>query len=198
MRAARRPIRDQHRTAWWTATQPRQIRVHAKKPSHHDQDKIKAARSTQLQATDVLAKLLGARDPDAVRAVAQEYIEHLSEQFFMISSTYLEMAKKEGNAEMFGQMQNVLKIAMEEKQKTLRPEIQLLNRLIAEDSSSARKQILNTQEAGRTLVMNNRYFFGLLDKFTRDVNGQPDNARKMKLSMQLREIKKEATARIPA
>ena len=37
-------------------------------------------------------------------------------------------------------LQSVLKVAMEEKQKTLRPEIQLLNRLLAVETSAERKQ----------------------------------------------------------
>ena len=37
-------------------------------------------------------------------------------------------------------LQGVLKVAMEEKQKTLRPEIQLLNRLLAVETSAERRQ----------------------------------------------------------
>ena len=50
-------------------------------------------------------------------------------------------ARKEGNAEVVGRLESVLKIAMEEKQKTLRPEIQLLNSLIAAKSSLQRQEV---------------------------------------------------------
>ena len=41
---------------------------------------------------------------------------------------------------MKARLRSVLKVAMEEKQKTLRPEIQLLNRLLAVETSAERKQ----------------------------------------------------------
>ena len=37
-------------------------------------------------------------------------------------------------------LEEVLKVAMAEKQKTLRPEIQLLNRLLAAEGSTERRQ----------------------------------------------------------
>ena len=44
----------------------------------------------QLEATDVLAKLLSASD---AHAVAREFVDSLSEQFFTISSTYMELVR---------------------------------------------------------------------------------------------------------
>jgi hypothetical protein len=38
-------------------------------------------------------------------------------------------------------LEEVLKVAMAEKQKTLRPEIQLLNRLLAAEGSTERRQV---------------------------------------------------------
>lgn len=49
-------------------------------------------------------------------------------------------AEKEGDAAVKARLQTVLKVAMEEKQKTLRPEIQLLNRLLAVKTSAERRQ----------------------------------------------------------
>ena len=49
-------------------------------------------------------------------------------------------AKKEKNSAVAKQLEGALKAAMEEKQKTLRPEIQLLNNLLAVNSRTARKQ----------------------------------------------------------
>ncbi len=50
-------------------------------------------------------------------------------------------AKKEGDAEVVRRLEEVLKVAMAEKQKTLRPEIQLLNRLLAAEGSTERRQV---------------------------------------------------------
>lgn len=50
-------------------------------------------------------------------------------------------ARKEGNAQVFGKLESTLKVAMEEKNKTLRPEIQLLNKLLGISVSKQRKQV---------------------------------------------------------
>lgn len=53
----------------------------------------------------------------------------------------LHQAKKEGNKEVCSKLEHVLKIAMEEKQKTLRPEIQLLNNLMAATTVPERERV---------------------------------------------------------
>ena len=124
------------------------------------------SRAPQIKATELLSQLLQSEDP---RAAARQNVDSLTEEFFMVSSTYLEMvrtaaaaaaigghdtcsfalntafvacsqAKKEQNSEVAKQLESALKAAMEEKQKTLRPEIQLLNNLLAVNSRPARKQ----------------------------------------------------------
>ena len=55
-------------------------------------------------------------------------------------------AKKEGDAAVASQVESVLKVAMAEKQKTLRQEIQLLNRLLAVETSAERKQVCHLLE----------------------------------------------------
>ena len=50
-------------------------------------------------------------------------------------------AQKEGNKEVINQLEIVMKICMEEKQRTLRPEIQLLNTLLAMPSADARNKV---------------------------------------------------------
>lgn len=54
------------------------------------QDAITKSRTEQLAATDLLARLLQAPQADAVAA---EHIDSLTEEFFMMSSTYLEMVR---------------------------------------------------------------------------------------------------------
>ena len=53
----------------------------------------------------------------------------------------LSQAKKEGNKDVCAKLEQVLKVAMEEKQKTLRPEIQLLNNLMAATTVPERERV---------------------------------------------------------
>ncbi|GAB4817892.1 hypothetical protein N2152v2_004938 [Parachlorella kessleri] len=155
--------------------------------------KVQKSRDTQVQATELLAKLLEASDP---KTVAQQHISSLDEQFFHIGSAYMQMAEKEGNTEVYNQLKSAMTAAMEVKQSTLRPEIQLLNKLLAAEGSLAWRQILNTRQAGEQLVMNDRYFFGLLDQMAQDVSKQPDHPKKADLQSKLASIKEEALARL--
>lgn len=58
-----------------------------------------------------------------------------------LPAPHLPQARKEGNADVTAKLEQVLKIAMDEKQKTLRPEIQLLNQLLACDSPADRQKV---------------------------------------------------------
>lgn len=49
---------------------------------------MKKARSQQIAATDLLATLLQAPD---IRSTVQEHMSSITEEFFTISGTYLEM-----------------------------------------------------------------------------------------------------------
>lgn len=51
-------------------------------------DQIAQAKKFQLQATEVLAELLKSSN---VQATASKYLDSLTEEFFMVASTYLEM-----------------------------------------------------------------------------------------------------------
>ncbi|DBA92775.1 TPA: hypothetical protein ACH3X1_002967 [Trebouxia sp. C0004] len=102
------------------------------------QDHVKQARTTQVKTTEVLADLLQAPN---IAATARNNIDSINEEFFMVSSTYLDMAKKEGNTEVCRKLEEVLRVAMEEKQKTLRPEIQLLNNLMAATTVPERERV---------------------------------------------------------
>lgn len=155
------------------------------------QDHVKQARTTQVKTTEVLAELLQAPD---IAATARDNVDSINEEFFMVSSTYLDMAKKEGNTEVCRKLEEVLRVAMEEKQKTLRPEIQLLNNLMAATTVPERERVLSQDTAQQAQTMNNGYFFGLLDRMISDVNRQPDNRRKKDLMDQLQEINKRTNA----
>lgn len=52
--------------------------------------KLAEAKRHQLEATEVLAELLKS---DNVQFTAQKYLDSLTEEFFMIASTYLEMVQ---------------------------------------------------------------------------------------------------------
>ena len=81
-----------------------------------------ASRGMQIEASRYLAQLLDAPDPEKK---AEELADKLTENFFMIGSTYLEMAKRESQPAVVEKLKSVLKIAMKARNKTLRPEIQV-------------------------------------------------------------------------
>ena len=56
-------------------------------------------------------------------------------------SSESEQARKEGEEDVVGKLEKVLSVAMEEKQKTLRPEIQLFNKLLAAKSGAERTAV---------------------------------------------------------
>lgn len=164
-----------------------------------DQEQIKKARGKQISSTDLLANLLQAPN---LEASAAESVDSMTEDFFMMASTYLDMAKKEGNKDVASKLEIVLQAAMSAKQSTLRPEIQLLNTLLSCKSAEERGQVFRQPETAKRLVMNDRYFFTkLLDRMITDIQGADSqsgthlasNKQKL-LSHQLSLIKEEATA----
>ncbi|GMH32293.1 hypothetical protein BSKO_00127 [Bryopsis sp. KO-2023] len=159
-----------------------------------DDQVLEGNRAVQIGGSKLLMKLL---DADDTRAAAKEIAPEMDEGFFSVGATYLDMAKKEKQLEVAAKIESALKIAMEEKNKTLRPEIMMFNQLIGEPKSFKRKQILNTTESGEILQMNDGYFFTLLARISMDVENQPDNPQKKPLLAQLRDIKQEALARLP-
>ena len=77
-------------------------------------------RQLQEEATATLSALMRATD------LPQEVVERreeLSEGFFLVASTYLQMAQQEKNQEVADLLSNILEAAFQEKQKMLRPEI---------------------------------------------------------------------------
>ena len=52
---------------------------------------------------------------------------------------------------MVGKLETVLSVAMEEKQKTLRPEIQLLNRLLGAKTGADRTAVRNLGDRAKAL-----------------------------------------------
>ena len=174
-------------------------------------------------------------------------------------------AKKEGNAEVVAQLEAALRAAFEVKQATLRPEIQLLNRLLAAEGEEQRRQVRcgASRRAGQNicrqgvgwlvpetlhvalsgslrtalevildgscaapgwqpvlvaslscrtapsqvlaapgavdqLVMNDRYFFGLLERMLADVQRQPEGQQRTELLQKLQAIQADAEQRAAA
>jgi len=145
-------------------------------------------RRKQRQATEVLAELLKAKDKEATAAAM---VEDLSEEFFMMTSAYLEIAKKEKNTDVVAQMETALQAALKMKEKTLRPEIQLLNQLLRAKTKAERQSVLAQDPP--TLVLNDGYFFKLLERMAKDVGRQPENPKQQELVAQLQAIKFDAT-----
>jgi len=151
-----------------------------------DKDQIAKAKKFQLQATEVLAELLKSSN---IQATASKYLDSLTEEFFMVASTYLEMAKKEGNVEVMKKIENVLEIAMEEKGKTLRLEIQLMNKLLNETDQYERSKTIRSNSL--YIADSDGYFYELLNRMTTDVENLKDSPKKQKLLTQIRAVTRE-------
>lgn len=139
----------------------------------------------------MLARLLEAADP---AAVAAEHVASLNEEFFWTADTYIKMAKKEGEAEVVARLEAAMRAAFEAKQATLRPEIRLLNRLLGAEGPEQRAEILAGAEAGQQLLMNDRYFFSLLERMLGDVSRQPEGEQRAQLLAKLQAVQVDAAA----
>jgi hypothetical protein len=148
-------------------------------------EKVTEARKYQLQATELLAELIKSDNP---QTTAQTHVDSLTEDFFLVASTYLEMAKKEGNAEVVNKIETTLKVAMAEKNKTLRPEIRLLNQLLTDNGVQERAK---TIQSNLDYLRTDSYFFQLLSRMLADVEKQRNNPKRLLLLAQLRTISKE-------
>jgi hypothetical protein len=97
-------------------------------------------------------------------------------------------AKKEGNAEVVNKIETTLKVAMAEKNKTLRPEIRLLNQLLIDNGVQERAK---TIQSNLDYLRTDSYFFQLLSRMLADVEKQRNNPKRLLLLAQLRTISKE-------
>eukprot|EP00899_Mesostigma_viride_P023032 jgi/Mesvir1/3913/Mv19856-RA.1 len=151
--------------------------------------KLENSRAMQIEGSELLAKLMEAKD---VRAAARENVDKLNENFFIVTSTYLEMARKEGNQDVVSRIEPILRITMQEKEKTLRPEIQLLNALLRAPSEQERQKIY-VEDKNRQWFVNPKdsYFFKLVDMMMKDVEQSKGNPKRMFILKQLQEIQKE-------
>ncbi|KAL2641943.1 hypothetical protein R1flu_009530 [Riccia fluitans] len=150
-----------------------------------EKDTVAKARKFQLEATELLAELLKADD---VKSTAEEHVDSLSEDFFIIASTYLDLAKKEGNLEVVTKLETTLRTALQVKETTLRPEIRLLNQLLRD---TAEKDRASTIQANVQYLSSDSYFFQLLTRMINDVESQKTNPNRLRLLTQLRMINKE-------
>lgn len=161
------------------------------------QDEVRLQRQVTLAATDVLARLLQAQAQGGAAAVAEEYVDSLNEEFFQIGGVYLEMAKKEGDAAVTGQLESALRAAMDAKNATLRPEIQLVNKLLAAETDTQRAQALNPAAVGDLLAADNFYVFTLLDRMAGDVAGQPQSKPRDDTLAKIKAARAAAVERLP-
>lgn len=151
-----------------------------------NKDQLDKAKKFQLQATEVLAELLKSSN---VQSTAAKLVDSLTEEFFMVASTYFEMAKKEGNAEVMKRIEGVLEVAMAEKGKTLRPEIQLMNKLLNEKDQGKRAETMRSYS--QYITDSDGYFYELLQRMNNDVEGLKDSPKKQELLGKIRTVTKE-------
>jgi hypothetical protein len=190
-----RPIHLQRRTSSKTNTHITSAKGFGDEPQHRLQDTIREQRTKQIAATDLLAKLVSAET--SAKAVAQQHIDSLSEEFFHVAAAFVQLSEREGDKETTKRLRAAVQAAMEVKQSTLRPEIQLLNRLLAVETDVQRKQILNPAAIADVLVSDNRYFFSLLKRMQNDVERQHPGEAREQLLVKLNGIERDALARLP-
>lgn len=114
------------------------------------------------------------RAPDLRAAVASR-VEELDEAWFTVAAAYVSMARKDGNAEVVGKLEEVYSAAVSAKEATLRAEIRLLNALLRAGGAQERAALL-AQHAGALDLSEEGYFFTLLARMTSDVEKQPESA----------------------
>ena len=172
----------------------------------------KESRRVHTSGTDLIAALLEAEagaargkgaPPDdgpagagagGARGLAVSRVDELTPEFFSVADAYMALARREGNADVIAQLENILKIAWEVKNDTLRGELKLLNQLINAKRSSERAALLKKNAA--LLHSDDGFFFRTLEQFAVDVEKKPEmrpgSGDKMKMMVKLRTIKREA------
>eukprot|EP00793_Prasinoderma_coloniale_P005400 PRCOL_00004808-RA len=153
-----------------------------------------AAREGQEASTRLIARMLEA-GPNAA-AVVREHIDEVDERFLTMLDMYTKMAEKDGEPEVVGRLRQLLQVIFEEKQKTLRPEIRLLNELLQAKDTNERELALGA--APDALTSDDGYFFGLVDRMRGDVSAQrtnPQRERTVKLLDEIRSMAKRALKR---
>eukprot|EP00271_Cylindrocystis_brebissonii_P018379 TRINITY_DN5165_c0_g1_i1.p1 TRINITY_DN5165_c0_g1~~TRINITY_DN5165_c0_g1_i1.p1 ORF type:complete len:276 (-),score=54.36 TRINITY_DN5165_c0_g1_i1:320-1147(-) len=150
-----------------------------------DKDLVEKAREAQFNTGTLLAEFLQAENLEAKVAERKEY---LKEDFFTMGSMYLEMARKEGNLEVFAQLQNILEVALAERHKMLRPEIGLLNKLLRQRTSGER---LPTIQANLQYFVEGGYFFQILNQMTLDYDRQPANDQRDDMLVRCKSVGRE-------
>ena len=141
-------------------------------------------RASQEAATRLLAELLSA--PDLGEAVAKNAAS-LTEEFFMVASTYMNMAQGEGNDEVVETLSTVLEAAFQERMKTLPPEIRLLNVLMRAEDAEAREAAMAADPGAIGPP-----FFNLTEQMLKDVSGQPAGQERDAVLAQLEGVLVEA------
>lgn len=144
-------------------------------------DEAEAQRAQQAAATRLIASFLEAED-DQSRRLAVEGAAHagrLDEGLMRMLDMYCRMAEKDGEPEIVAKLRALMEVVFEETQKTLRPEIALLNTLMRKSSdAAARGEALAQAAAAGTLDRDGGYFFSLLERVRRDVGAQRGNPQR--------------------
>jgi len=103
-----------------------------------------ASKQVINQATSLLSGALQAEDPEAY---LREHLNEMSEAFFVVLSTNLNAAERDGHPEWVAKMEQIGDIAIRLIQEAAPPEVQLLNRLLAAPYPDGTLQILRENAA---------------------------------------------------
>jgi hypothetical protein len=131
-----------------------------------------------------------------VRSAVRARVGELNEAWFAVVSTYVSLAQSDGEPTVVAKLNEVYAAAVEEKEKTLKPEIRLLNQLLRTKERPARALLLAAHTA--ELVSDGGLFFTMLVRLTRDIEAQPASSAQREATLtQLRCIAKEAREHRP-
>ncbi|KAL6781176.1 hypothetical protein ACKKBG_A10115 [Auxenochlorella protothecoides x Auxenochlorella symbiontica] len=143
----------------------------------------------------LLLQLLQAKDP---AAYARANVDLYQEEFFQSSWAFIAMAEREGSKEVVQELHKAMRIAMDAKQASLRPELQLMNLLMAAPDGPARAKIWAQFTEGDKAPLDGAFFTRVLARFSKDVASGASGTQKDKnLQDRLRRILSESSIYFP-
>lgn len=135
----------------------------------------------QRAATLLLTALVAETDPQKRAQIARDNVETIDGVFFAVADAYAQMARSDNAGERGGEdvaaaLEQAVKVALDAKQATLRPEIRLLNHMLDAPSLEARRAVLEADGGEGARLLRERgareYLLQLLSTLESDVKAQ--------------------------
>jgi hypothetical protein len=137
----------------------------------------------QRAATLLLTALVAETDAEKRAQIARDNVDKIDGTFFAVADAYAQMARAEegGGEEVATALEAAVKVALDAKQSTLRPEIRLLNRMLDAPGLEARRAVLEGEGGAGAQLLRDRgareYLLSLLATLEKDVAAQQGAAQ---------------------